>query len=662
MKISRIEIKNFRSLRDVSVDVDDYAALVGANGSGKSSILYALDWFFNGRHLSPADVCGWEEGVTPDDECFIEVAVSFTDLTAADRWRLQQYGRGDTAKFRRTWRRDAKDKVVGNALQGPGFSAVRSHTRVGDFRPAYAGLRELHADLPDLGTQASRDQVHAALARWEDDERNRTSLVSVADDDANHMFGINGTNVIKSCVRLVLVPASTDMSSQAGEAGKGSALAELIGAFMAEAGARAQAEWLAENDSILGNLRAKVKENIEKSTRIQAMRVNATLATLIPAARVSLTPSIPEWSPKTDASVITDVEIDGVTNDFSRQGHGVQRAVMMSMLQALVPDDFSARADHEVLEGEDAETAQARLQKELEELPSLIVCIEEPELYQHPVRARSFARTLSDLSEQGKAQVIVATHSPYFVRPEQFSSLRRFTLAGGKTAVHQTNSLKLNRQTGIPAVKIDKIVDKRVPTEFAEGFFADAVALVEGDTDKAVVESVATKLGYDLDALGISILQVSSKESLRIPYELLKDLGIPVFVFVDGDYLGASRKYPTDKDAAHKVHESHRNSTDNIISWLAADDTAAASESYRFGDPSSITAKYVFWHDDLEEELAAWPSFNEVLNDAGGSVLSRNKKDLFAYRNAVIEATAQDLPQTLSSAVQALVAFKSLAL
>lgn len=658
MKICRIEIKNYRSLKDVTVDVGDYAALVGANGSGKSSILYALDWFFNGRALTPSDVCGYEEGVTSAEDCVIEVAVTFSGLTEADRRRLKQYGRSSTAVFRRTWKKDTKDKVVGNALQGPNFAQVRGFTKVGEFRPAYVSLRSAHAELPDLGPSPSRDDVHAALAAWEDDPQNLGSLESVADEDANHMFGINGSNVLRECVRLIVVPASTDMSSQVGEAGKGSALNELIGAFMTEAGARAQAEWLTDNEAVLSELRLKVIASVEDSTRTQAVRVNTKLASLIPNASVSLTPSIPAWSPKTDASVTTDVEIDGVKNDLSRQGHGVQRAVMISMLQALVPDAESTRARHAVEDGEDADVAAARLQRELDELPGLIVCIEEPEIYQHPIRARSFARTLTELSTQSRAQVIVATHSPYFVRPEQFPSLRRFTLSEGVSTVDYTNSSKLNGRTGIDVPKIDKIVDKRVPTQFAEGFFADAVVLVEGDTDRAVIEAIASRLGHDLDALGISVLEMSSKESIRIPFEILRDLGIPVFVFVDGDFLGAKRRHPNDVGAESKAHGSHKKSTDGITAWLPASSAVAGTLPYVFGAPSLIASDYVVWRDDLEEELGAWPSFVSALTAAGGSVQSRAKKDLFAYRNAVLDADMADLPIVLRMAMEAVATFR----
>ncbi|HXF56309.1 MAG TPA: AAA family ATPase [Actinomycetota bacterium] len=60
MKIARIEIRNFRSLEQLDLQLEDVTVLVGANGTGKSSVLHALDWFFSGGSLDPEDVTGKE--------------------------------------------------------------------------------------------------------------------------------------------------------------------------------------------------------------------------------------------------------------------------------------------------------------------------------------------------------------------------------------------------------------------------------------------------------------------------------------------------------------------------------------------------------------------------------------------------------------------------
>lgn len=635
--------------------MDDYSALVGANGSGKSSVLYALNWFFNGGSLEPVDMHGYKEGATPDEDCFVEVTVTFRDLSAQDRARLEQYGRGATAVFRRRWQKGAGEKVVGNALQGPGFAAVRGMSKVGEFRPAYATLRNEYSNLPDLGSAPSKDQVFAALTAWEEQPESGELLEAINDSDAKHMFGINGTNVINDCVRLVLIPAATDISSQVGDhSNKGSALNGLIGALTSEASVRATTEWISENETILGELQVKVKEAIETSTGIQADRINSRLASLIPNASMSLMPSIPDWTPKISTTVATDVTIDGATNDIGRQGHGVQRAVMISMFDALAPDDELARSQHGVREGEDDETAALRLEEELARLPGLIICIEEPEIYQHPIRARAFARTLTELSRQGKTQVIVATHSPYFVRPEQFSSLRRFTLSSSTSEVKSASTQEIAQNTGIQPEKIAKILDKRVPTEFSEGFFADSVVLVEGDTDRAVLEALASKLELDLDSRGTSVIEVSSKESLRIPFELFAALGIPTHVMADADNLGAARKHPTDQVRQIAARTSHQRATEAIVEWAPAGDGAVGVGTFQFGDPTTVTPFVTYWHDDLENELSAWPSFMAALSSDGYQLRDKN---LYAYRSAVDDADISDMPAQLRATIEMIADF-----
>ena len=47
MKISKIELKKFRSIERCSIELNDLNAIVGQNNSGKSAIIRALNCFFN---------------------------------------------------------------------------------------------------------------------------------------------------------------------------------------------------------------------------------------------------------------------------------------------------------------------------------------------------------------------------------------------------------------------------------------------------------------------------------------------------------------------------------------------------------------------------------------------------------------------------------------
>lgn len=665
MRIAAVTIRNYRGLKNVTLQVDDYGAFIGANGSGKSSVLYALDWFFNATPLTEIDVHGCSEGGVLEPGATVEVAVTFTDLTAKDRERLQQYGRGDRAEIRRTWYADTKQtKTVGNARQGPGFAEVRADPQaIADRRQAYRDLRERVADLPELAGNASKDAILDALAGWESDPHHAAELVEVADSDANQMMGWHGANVLRDCVRFVLIPAATSIAGEVGTSSRGTALTELVGAFMAAASARAQAAWLEKHAVAVNELAGDIRTSIEGATGVQADRINARLSSLIPNASVTLTPTVPEFIPKLDPSIATAVTIAGVTNDVSRQGHGVQRAVMISMFQVMVPDEDLTRKTHEAHEGEDEDAAQARLEESLGALPSIVVAIEEPEIYQHPVRARAFARTVLELSGQPNVQVLLATHSPYFIQPEQFNALHRFTYAKGETSVAIASVESVAAASGLNVDSVEKAIVAHVPTEFSEGFFADAVVLVEGQTDRIVLEAVASKLGQDLDRLGVTVLSVEGKGGLRVARAILVALGVPTYVLADGDFGTSARKtYKGDTEAeveANRLnaHGSHRAETERLIGALPSTSTTTVGTlPYAFGDVSVVCDDFTVWRDDIEEELGAWGSFDAALAATGITLAARSNKNLLAYRNAVFAADDADLPDILRAVVTQIVA------
>lgn len=53
MKLTKVTIKNFKAIHDTTIELSPFTVIVGANGSGKSSVLQALHWMFqSGRNPS----------------------------------------------------------------------------------------------------------------------------------------------------------------------------------------------------------------------------------------------------------------------------------------------------------------------------------------------------------------------------------------------------------------------------------------------------------------------------------------------------------------------------------------------------------------------------------------------------------------------------------
>lgn len=84
------------------------------------------------------------------------------------------------------------------------------------------------------------------------------------------------------------------------------------------------------------------------------------------------------------------VKEDGVEHELEGKGSGLQRSVMLSMIQAL-SKVYTFNFDS-----------------------NIILCIDEPELNLHPRAQEKLAKALSKLSDN--IQIIVSTHSPYMLK------------------------------------------------------------------------------------------------------------------------------------------------------------------------------------------------------------------------------------------------------
>ena len=80
MLIENVQVKNFRSILNESLPCDSLTALVGRNGSGKSSFLSALELFYTPTaRVTSEDF--YDEAVTQD----IAIVVTYSNLNAEAR-------------------------------------------------------------------------------------------------------------------------------------------------------------------------------------------------------------------------------------------------------------------------------------------------------------------------------------------------------------------------------------------------------------------------------------------------------------------------------------------------------------------------------------------------------------------------------------------------
>jgi putative ATP-dependent endonuclease of the OLD family len=203
MRIDKVEVENFRSIRKLVCNFDAVTTFIGPNGAGKSTILRALDWVFNGskgaltledRHF------GSQEHEAP-----IRVRVDFTDLTPDDRATLGAKYCPDGATSFSVWRtwHGGEEKITGKALAFLPFEGVRGHAAAMAKREAYNELRKTNPEY-DLPACSSVGAVDEAMNNW---ERAHPEALSDSEVSDTHLFGFNGQGVLAELFDFVFVSA-----------------------------------------------------------------------------------------------------------------------------------------------------------------------------------------------------------------------------------------------------------------------------------------------------------------------------------------------------------------------------------------------------------------------------------------------------------------------
>ena len=91
MIIESMHVKNFRSILDETLTFDKLTALVGTNGSGKSTFLRAFELFYS---TSPKfDI---EDFYNSDTSREVTIAVTFEELSEPAKEKFKSYIQGDS--------------------------------------------------------------------------------------------------------------------------------------------------------------------------------------------------------------------------------------------------------------------------------------------------------------------------------------------------------------------------------------------------------------------------------------------------------------------------------------------------------------------------------------------------------------------------------------
>lgn len=185
MNIREIQVKNFRSLREATLSCDRLTAIVGRNGTGKSSFLGALELFYDQSEMATPD--DFYNGHIDQD---ISITVTFSDLTPGALHLFSPYVDRDTLSVTRVFSGEKKKnngKYYGTRLRNEEFEPVRNAGGALPIREAYKKLQEDQSEKYESLPRVKK--VKDALDAMDDWERENPEECSPKPDEGQ-FFGL----------------------------------------------------------------------------------------------------------------------------------------------------------------------------------------------------------------------------------------------------------------------------------------------------------------------------------------------------------------------------------------------------------------------------------------------------------------------------------------
>ncbi len=606
MRIKSVFIKNFKTFDDkgIALSLANLTAMIGENSIGKSNVLEALDLFFNFSKSKVHTGCFHHDDVGKD----IEIGVEFTDFTDREK-NIFKIHIDDITKTL-----TISQKICVKLPEGSSLENVDPDDF--DYEESKHGSKYIASNDFEWANWTDKNPSKANIKKWWKND------LLVGDFDFKSIFEGEGepsqeeykkniwwlwdnhfdaipkekkigdekvlgwkSKLKSNLPKYFYVPAVKSIDDDL-KVLKNNPFGEMVSWLSDNITKEIKSDFETKAQKLVKDSLAKIDldENGESKMAFINTQINENLGDCLDCSL-----EIKFGEPKLSDIVFPAPRLiadDGYRSDIVQKGHGVQRLCILSLLRTY--NDFK--------------------RKNNSELSSVILAIEEPEIYLHPPIKRYTYKMLRELSE-GDDQILYTTHDDYFVSVENFDEIRLFRKFAKKGEKVRSKVYEFSVEQLVMEYKNRYNIDvdpDSLRHRFGhicdesknEGFFARKVILVEGDTEKYALPMYFEKKGLSLDAERICIITAGSVDCITYLYIMFNEFHVPCYVIFDGDKPSVKLEELSGSAKDNAEKKSKRNK--ELYSFLKHD--VGDSAGYFFPE-TMVADSFSVWEKDFEDSF-----------------------------------------------------------